>query len=544
MNPVWDLARRRAFSRLAFWLLALGYDARDRSTTNRVYLVYFCLFWLGWITAMFALLGTQLAQALRSMPGIDPLQLVILLSTYALSGWAVIQLWQAARRSPFVFSEQDSFLLCQTPVSRRTVGLAWFLQSWFATAPFFAAGAVILSFTLVEFGPRQVLPPLMLVQYLGAALRALSLVVPLQMALQAAVWGIGALRLGPRGRGGARENLWLRLAAPLLGLVLLASLLVPGAGSVVLVPIRLPLQAAFTAGSSLAPGWWIGFGLCLLYLGASLIWLANRSTTINLGQAARETRIRYAVQLARSLQRNDLAAALIQQEHLRAVHRPSRLPARAGRWVLVWKDAVQSLRSLRLSLILSWLVAFVLCLGMFRASSWALQMVLAGLWTISLGSLTARRLRSDLARWWLLRSLPLRGSDLLTAELALSCGLGTLLGWLALAFSGRPLGPCLIAAALLPFLVISAALGSAHDILRHSKARFLMAPGIAEENVPQQNAGGVLQGLASVLLPAAILFWLWASPDRILAGPVALLLAAFIVILNLQSVLVAYRWIE
>ncbi len=56
-HPVWILFRRRTLSRLEYWLKALGYNLRDRSLNNKLYLVYFSAFWLLWIVVVFALLA-------------------------------------------------------------------------------------------------------------------------------------------------------------------------------------------------------------------------------------------------------------------------------------------------------------------------------------------------------------------------------------------------------------------------------------------------------------------------------------------------------
>jgi len=149
-DPVWILFRRRSFSRLAYWCLVLGFDLRDRSLNNRFYFVYFCAFWFAWVVAVFALLGSALSGYFESLPVVSPLAIVVSLGAFILAAWGLAQLWQGTGRSPFVFSEPDAYLLCQAPVSRRSVGLAWFLMDWFGTALLFAAGAVLFSFALTE----------------------------------------------------------------------------------------------------------------------------------------------------------------------------------------------------------------------------------------------------------------------------------------------------------------------------------------------------------------------------------------------------------
>ena len=166
-----------------------------------------------------------------------------------------------------------------------------------------------------------------------------------------------------------------------------------------------------------------------------------------------------------------------------------------------------------------------------------------GIWAVVLGSLTTDRLRSDLARWWLLRSLPFQNTHLLLALLGPAWGLGVLLGWLGLALS-KPLPPIgLLTAALLPFLAASAALGSTHDILDHAKTQVLMAPSLAEENVPHQNIQGVLIILISVGFPLGLLTWSNNHPEGLWWGLLSLPAAVLITILLLKSALSVYRWI-
>src|SRR5512140_2556295 len=128
MDPVWTLLRRRLVTSLRYWLTPLGYDLRDQSLSNRIYLLYFCAFWSLWALAVFSILGSGLAQLLGLLNA-GPGPTLVALGEYGLVLWGILMLWQVSRRSPFIFSEQDAYLLCQTPVSRGKVGLAWFLQA-------------------------------------------------------------------------------------------------------------------------------------------------------------------------------------------------------------------------------------------------------------------------------------------------------------------------------------------------------------------------------------------------------------------------------
>jgi energy-coupling factor transporter transmembrane protein EcfT len=222
---------------------------------------------------------------------------------------------------------------------------------------------------------------------------------------------------------------------------------------------------------------------------------------------------------------------------------PSRLPVRKGAWMLAWKDVIQSRRSLRVDQVLRWGWIFLLSLGIFLAPGWQAQTIIGGTWAVSLGGMATDRLRKDLARWWLLRSLPVRADRLLLADLGPACGLGLLLGWLALGLASPPPPFGWLAAALLPFLAASAALGTARDILDHAKARLLLAPGWAEENVPRQDIQGVLIILFSVGLPLGLLTWGSFHPGGFAWELLSIPAAALIVALIFQSTLSVYRGI-
>lgn len=539
MDPVWTLFSRRTFSRLAYWLSALGYNLRDRSAANRIYLVYFCIFWFIWAVAVFALLGSSLADIFNEIQGFySPPQLVVTGAAYALILWSLVTFWQVSRRSPFVFSEEDAYLLCQTPVSRRKIALAWFFEGMLGVFIPFSAGAVILSFALVEWRLQDPGAIFLIFEYLKAGLMALIQVVPIQIGWQAALWGVGALRLQRR-----NDLAWLRPAFLAAGLFLLASFVFPGVRSLLLAPLQPSLEAAFMEDISFS-GRLAGLGLGFLYLAAGLVFLFLQSKEIRLSRAARETSHIAALSLARSYGQFDLVNLISLRRRLGTTRPPSRLLARPAGNVLFSKDLLQSLRTVRLREFASLAAVFGLTLGMFSPSDWALQMVMAGVWTISIGGFTTRRLRSDLARWWIIRSLPLHAETLLRGEFVLSCGLCVLAGWSALAISGQTIRFSLYAAILLPILVANATLASAQDILSHSKARTLMAPSLAEENVPRQNIWGVILGLISVLIPFGILAWSSAFSGQPVWGLAAFPAAALITWLNRRALLSAYRWVE
>lgn len=539
MDPVLTLYCRRFVSRLAYWLLELGYDLRDRSASNQLYLVYFCLFWLVWVVAVFALLGQSVAEQLARLP-LEPALFAVSLWMGGLEVWAMLLLWNAARRSPFVFTEEDAYLICQTPLSRRRVGLVLFLLHWCETCLPFAAGAVILSFVLVEVQCGYTDPGLLIVAYILNSLRALTIVLPLHGALLAAIWGVGALRLR------RRELPWLRPAVIALVALLAMGWLLrtswPGLFLLLHAPLHFTLQAAFIAGNT---SWAGGLAFSFLLWVLALIFLATVTPHINLSQAAQETSRLATIQMARGFFYSNLAEAIELRQRLESTYAPSQLLRSQGVSALLEKGVLQSWRAFAPAQLMSWLWLFMLYLGMFLPSNWLVRLVIAGVWTIKLGSLSTHRLRSDLARWWILRSLPVSPARLVLTELAWPLILATLLGWGALLLASAPFHEAaLAAAAQLPFWAASAVLAAAYDILRRSQARVLMSPSIAEENVPQPDIWGAIQSLVSVLVPFSLLAW--SSTHAVLSswGWAAVLLTVGIAWLNFRGAATAYKWVR
>jgi len=538
VDPVWILFRRRTFSLLAYWLLPLGYDMRDRSFSNRLYFIYFCAFWLAWAVAVFAILGSWLVALFVFLRINSPSSVLVLFGAFILVIWTFIGFWKVTTRSPFVFSESDAYLLCQTPVHRRSVGLVWFLMSWFGAVIPFAIGTVLFSFALTDFtlaksgtASFQSLPI-----YFASSLRSLAVTLPLQMGLHSGLYGLGALRLRrdrPPGR-----RFWLRLTILPLGGVLGAAFIFPGWRSIILAPLLVPLQAVFGYGI-----WLGGAGLALLILLGGMAGLLFWSNRMHLGQAAEETRLVSATRTARSTMNYELAENIQVQSRMKVTRPPSRLPVRNGVLMLDWKNLLQSLRSLRANRVMRWVMAFSLGVSTFLPSSgWTVQMIMGGVWAILLGSLTTDHLRKDLARWWLLRSLPFQNSKLIASLLAPASVGGVLLGWLALVLV-HPSSGWLIAV-ILPFLVANAALASTLSILEHTKSRILMTPSLAEENVPHQGIQGVITILISVGVPLVLLLLSNNQSGRLVLGLLSLSLSILITTFLTSSVLRTYRWIS
>lgn len=416
-DPVGILFYRHIYSHVAYWLRTLGYDLQDQSPTNLLYFIYFAVFWLVWVVAVFAFLGYALARILGFLSVDHPAALMIQIGALLLATWGLINLWQVTGRSPFVFSETDAYLLCQSPVSRRSVGFAWFLMDWFRTASLFAAGVIVMSFALTDIALGSVPSFQSLPAYFVSSLHALAIVLPLQMGLQAGLYGLGALRLR---RDQPNEKLfWLRRSVLPLGIGLLAAFSIPNWRAVVLSPLIFPLQAAF--GDGVSPvGWVSRAGLTMLILTLGMTVLLIWTNLMHLGQSAQETRLVSVVRLARRFRYDELIENIRRQNKIKTTYSPSRLPTRSGVWMLVWKNLLQSRRLPQASKMVRWVMVFLLSIGFFLLSGWTVQLIIGEIWAVLLGSLVTDQLRSNLAHWWLLRSLPIRNSHLLLALPALS----------------------------------------------------------------------------------------------------------------------------
>jgi hypothetical protein len=539
MHPVWTLFSRRSLSRLAYWLSALGYDLRDRSVSNYLYGIYFLIFWAAWVVSVLALLGSSLSNGLQFFPlPVDPGQATAFLGQYFTIGWLLLELLRVSLRSPFVLDDDDAFLLCQTPISRRKIAAALFLQGFASVFLITTAGILIVSFTLTEWRleDTQLVPRLFAA--IQTSLKAWVLILPVQMGLQSFLWGLGAVRLRT-----PQSPPWIKWIFPLSLIVFAASFLTPNLHAVLMDPLRIPFTAAFSTG--ITPAEWITALLPgVLMLTTGWVFLLIQSGRLNLSLAAQETRLSAAIQNAKSYQQLGTARTLTTRQKL-VQAKPSHLLAGwQGGSALVSKSILQSRRTFRWTQILDWILLFGLTLTIAMPGKWIFRMVMGAFWTIRSGEQISLRFRRDLSRWWLLQSLPVSAARLVLMEMAPAWSLCVFAGWLALPFSGLSAAAALGAALLWPFLAATAGLATGAEILRRVEARVLTSAGLEEENIPSIGIGGVLRGLISVLIPLG--FYLWAFTTRMgwLWGIAALALAALATWVNFQDILSVYRRME
>jgi hypothetical protein len=398
--------------------------------------------------------------------------------------WFLFQLWQASRRSPFIFSEEDAFLICLTPVKRNIVALSWFVGDWLGQAlPFWALGVTFaFAVTDARLGEKVVFGDIFL--YAVSGLRALSLFLPLHLGLLALLWAVGALRL--QGNHERRWLLRLVLIVILMTVIgLIGSISFPELRKLftpvwhaLLSPMDTPLQAAF----SIHP-WSNGLLVALGIAMVGLVTLAIVSKNLNLSRAAQESTQREKLATAQRYGMVDLAREVKQRERLGIGRQPTQLPARPGLWMLSWKDILQSRYEIGFGHLWNWLILLGTSVGFLLAPDFNSRILILFYWLIVVGQRTTSRLRADLRNWWLLRSLPFHAESLLLGELAIPWGLTVAIAWLATIAGGGALGTSRLSLFLLiPPVCLILSLIAAYDILRQSNAGMLLngnVPGIS-----------------------------------------------------------------
>ena len=505
MRAAWMVRIRQMESEFAFWLALIGYNKRDKSISHRIYLVYAVVFMSIWVFAVFTLFAGSGAGLLKLLNPTNPASAAAWLAFLVLAVWGSISLVRYSRRSPFMFSEDDAYLICQTPIDRRAITLAWFPAGWLESALPFWALAVTLGFSLAELGLAGQPSVMDIPSYVLMGLRALFLFLPLQMGILALLWAEGAIRLqrdiNPR---------WVRWLALILAMVSIGALVLNiatyGLGGrldtvwqVIYWPAIYPILAGFGV-MEWVPG--LITGLTWAVVGLVGLWFASRE--LNLSRAAQESRHLEAQQEAIRGGAFEQAQAIAQQERLGMGHPPTKLGGIPGEWALVWKDIAQSLRTFRLTATFSWIYIVVTALGIAFLPGWPPRVLAAAMWCIAVGQAVTIRLRNDLARWSILRQLPFIPSRLVLADLVSPAALCLALTWIAFLPSiNQPADVGIFLMVLALPSTATVALLAAHDVLRQSRVSALMSGATGDFS-----SRGALLAIVGVLLPLGAVSWL------------------------------------
>lgn len=494
MKPVWMVRSRQIAQRLSFWLTLIGYDPHDHSLSHRIYLIYASIYVSLWAFAMLSWASSGVAIVLTAL-GTGSINLIaaqISLLIFVL--WFIYQLWQVSRRSPFIFSQEDAFLICQTPVKRNIVALSWFVGDWLSQVlPFWALG-VTLGFAIIDsrLGEKVVFGDIFL--YAASSIRALSLFLPLHLGLLALLWALGALRLQ-----GNHERRWLpRLV--LIGILLVVGGLVGRTRFPELLQLFAPMDYLLQAAFSIHP-WINGLLVALGIVVVGLVALAIAGKNLNLSRAAQESAQREKIAAAQRYGMVNLAHEIKQQERLGIGRDPTQLLTRPGLWVLPWKDLLQSRYEIGFSQLWSWLMLLGTSVGFLLAPDFNSRILILFYWLILVAQHTTSRLRADLRNWWMLRSLPFQGESLLLGELAVPWSMTVAIVWLAIILGGGALGAFRLSIILLiPPVCLVLSLISAYDVLRQSNLGMLL-----NGNVPGISWQTLLGGMLCLAMPAGII---------------------------------------
>jgi hypothetical protein len=485
-------------NQITFWLSALGYQYQDRSITNRLYLLYFLAFWSVWLLAVFSFLAGGIVALLGSAQVGNPKLVLIVAGAVLFIIWVLVDLSRVSRSSPFIFSEVDFYLICQTPINRRSVALVWFLSDWFETAIIFWVGAVVLGFSFTELQIEGSLGISEMYLYLYYSLRAFLIILLLQFAYQALIWSFGTTRL--RGERGVP---WLPLIP--FGLVvwflflILSNLGHDSWQAILSHPLLLSIYYPFLAivePNEFIYGVMVTLSLAVLSLG--IFWLVTGK--LNLGRAAAETYQKESIQMAARYGKDELAQELQQRKSLGLGRNPFKMPDMPGLSSLLWKETLQAWRSLTLRQLAGWLIIFGLSLGIILIPEMSLRALTLFVWITLVGDRATKHFRDDLGHWWLFRLLPFLGSRTVFVNLLIPWAGIVIIGWLALFIFRQVIAPYTsLLVGLLPFVVAGIILSTADDILHQSKASLLLVG-----EVPKQRALASFIGALIVAIPAGI----------------------------------------
>jgi hypothetical protein len=280
VNAVWMIRSHQILHKMRFWIAIIGYDPRDRSTSQRIYLVYVIIFFSLWGFAMAALSAEPMVWVLTRFKGYSPIQIAIIISITILILDFLLRSYRYSKYSPFKFSKEDAALICQTPVDRRQVALAWLFGDWIPAGIIYFAYGVIISFACQQLLAVEGINWPQLPYYILMGLRLASILLALSLAYMATAYIIGALRLRRD-----KDVLHLRLIPIGIGAGLLIFVIFTPSGlGIVLWPTLYPLEAGFNT-----EVWVIGFVLAIFLATLSLLVLYLITPELNLSRAAQET---------------------------------------------------------------------------------------------------------------------------------------------------------------------------------------------------------------------------------------------------------------
>lgn len=500
LQAAWYLKWRVLFSQTEFWLVLLGYDMKKRSFDGWGYLIYVIIFISIWIFMVLLLLADIGGKVLLALPFSSPQAAAAAAGLIGFLAFFLLELYQASRRSPFVFSESDSYVLCLTPLNRRSVAMLWFTIAWLGRAMILWPGGIALGYALYEAQTAVEFTFSDLPYYILSGMRMLAVTIPLHLAIQSLAWAAGAWRLQ-----GTRDLPTLRWSAPLLFVLFTSSFILSAQiGIAGLTSWTWPLHFPILAGLGGAP-FLAGIFTAIFLAVAGPTLLAAAAPTISLARASQETRSRESLHLAMLTGDASYSQELKQRERLGASRRPSRLPARSGPASLLWRNAIQAQRTVSIGKLVNWLVIFGLGLGVLMTQDWGGRAFIASFWVAHSSQQAAESIKKDLKKWWLLRQLPVSSYHTVTLNLV-PTGVGITLAAYSAYFIARLLDPGI--SPVMGWLLIPASFGvtliAAIGILNYCQTEQLISGIVPSLRLPYVLYGSLM--LAAMAGAAWLLF--------------------------------------
>ena len=338
MNVAWFVRLRQLASQMRFLTAIVGYDPRDHSINQSIYLIYIITFFSVWGFAMLTFIADLGAGVLSLFENFTPIQSAILLITVVLIADVLLRSYIYARRSPFNFTNEDFTLICQTPVDRRQVALAWLFGDWLPAGLPYLVGAVVLSFACQQLAAPDGMIWTHLPIYIFTGFRVAVIIFPLHLAFITLTYTFGALRLRRE-----KDLTYLRWFPLGIGFCLfLLVVYLPQSLWVLLSPILYPLEAGFGL-----ENWMLGFILVVSLAVLSLLSLYLVSSRLNLSRASQESSSHRQLKQM-DLRREETRKGLWDGLEIFTKH----IPSGSGIRILFWKDMVQTLRGFRIKIYL------------------------------------------------------------------------------------------------------------------------------------------------------------------------------------------------
>jgi hypothetical protein len=515
-------------SSINYWLAIVGYDSHARSALALAYLLYVIAFFSVWTLAVMFLVSDLLANTLSPLiasQGVAFADIVPIFGTLLLVLWSLYSIYKATNRSPLIFSENDANLLCQTPADRRFVTLTWFFCEWPSSVLLFLAAAAIVGFALLELDINNGIRVMSAGHLTVAALKPISIIIPLHLGLFAVVWVVGVYRLQ---RDAKRTKVMHALR--ILAVIMAVTLFVVAIGSILLPSFftifqRLLSFLIFLLDTAFLEGvWGLGFAVSIGLMTIILAVLWQISDNLNLSRAAQETHHFQAYRVAFRIGDHDRIRELKDRERLGSMHATSRVPTSPGAWMVTWKDVVQSLRTLTISRFWSWLVILLLTIsgtvvGVILKDSASL-FVLIVYWTLLVGQQTSARFKKDLGNWWLVNSLPLSARRIILHDVVRPVFAAIAITWIALWMSsllGLSISPIVICS--VPFAVVGISFSTVFDMLRQADVSMLLVG-----RPPDFGLVGLGIGMFCIAIPSAIYILIEHYSFSPMAGMLAIVL--------------------